>query len=300
MGKIGIEMFEDMARPNVGPNTSVTVVMNVFKRPENFEAQLAAIRRQTHEVNQIMVWVNGAATLENRLTRGLLIGRCSENLGVWARFAFALNAKSDFIWLIDDDTIPGDMWLENALRTFAHSPGVIGSRGLRFAGRESYLLYSESGPAAANVDIEEVDIVGHNWIVPRSWLGVFWAEYFHALPSDTSGEDIHLSFAIKKHLGLGTFVPPHPIEQKMLWGELPRAAKLDGTDDAAISRSPHALKKFENAFKHYIRLGFSPISLLQSRSIQVKTQTWLIGNVASRFPRTLQGLAELLGIKKRK
>lgn len=292
-------MFESVSTPTVSARSTVTVVMNVFKRPENFESQLAAIRRQTHPVNQVMVWINGDAELKSEVTKNLIIGRCSENLGVWARFAFALTAKSDFVWLIDDDTIPGDHWLESALSSFQAQPGVIGSRGLRFAGKESYLIYSEMGPSSANETIQEVDIVGHNWIFPRTWLSIFWAEYSNAMPSEISGEDIHLSFSIKKHLGLGTFVPPHPREQKAIWGELSDLPDADGTDSAAISRSPGALAKFEKAYKHYIRLGFTPLAVQTTRPVSVRSKTWVIGTFASRFPAALQWLAKFLGVKKR-
>jgi hypothetical protein len=33
------------------------------------------------------------------------------NFGVWARFAFALNATTKYVCVFDDDTLPGKKWL---------------------------------------------------------------------------------------------------------------------------------------------------------------------------------------------
>ena len=238
---------------------SVSVVLNVYKRGSKFTKQLEALIAQTAPISEFLVWENGE-DFAPKLVNGvpvLKIARASENLGVWSRFAFALNATSDFVWVIDDDTVPGPRFLENALETFEAHPGVIGSRGLRFRSSRSYTLYDEFGPNSQNPKVERVDIVGHNWIFPREWLGYFWAEYSKKFESPLAGEDIHLSYAVQKHLGLGTFVPPHPEENHDLWGELADPAGLNGRDDVAISASSSALRRFEKAFSHYQKLGFT-------------------------------------------
>jgi hypothetical protein len=38
------------------------------------------------------------------------------------------------------------------------------------------------------------------------------------------GEDIHLSASIKRHLGYNTYVPPHPKNNKRMWGSHPDKA----------------------------------------------------------------------------
>lgn len=273
---------------------SVSVVMNVFKRGRNFADQLRAIQTQTHKVEDILVWENGEDAADPR--ESLTIIRSNKNLGVWARFAAALNTSSDFVWVIDDDTIPGPLWLENALGTFKTSPGVIGSRGLRFRSQHSYTLYDEFGPNNPSSDIQPVDIVGHNWIFPREWLGLFWTEYANKFDSPLAGEDIHLSFAVKKHLGLQTFVPPHPEHDTARWGELPDT-KFSGRGRESISQNPKSMLRFEKAYAHYIDLGFSPLCLTTGMELSITEQ--MEAKLISRFPHTIQSIAGFLNLKKR-
>ncbi len=277
---------------------TVSVIMNAFKRPQNIGLQLDAVRSQTHQVSEIMLWINGTERELLPELEGVTVAHCSENLGVWARFAFALNAKSDFVWLIDDDTVPGPGWLACALEAFDKTPGIIGSRGLKFAGKESYLIYDEVGPNAMNETTEEVDIVGHNWIFPRAWLAAFWGEYHHAHRSEISGEDIHLSYAIKKNLGFGTFVPPHPPGKPEVWGELRGKSAFDGTDSAAISQQPKSLSKFEKAYRHYIKLGLMPLALSREEPASKRVSRRFIGSVASRLPGLVTRLARAFKIRK--
>lgn len=234
----------------------VSVVLNVYKRSEHFSAQIEALLEQSVTPFEILVWENGEERVPDEYRDRVTVTRSEKNLGVWARFSYALNAKGDYILMLDDDTVPGRRWIENCLSTILLSPGLLGTRGLRFATRHSYAGYSELGLYAPNELVERVDIVGHAWFFKRELLGAFWAEYSNRFPEDLSGEDIHFSYAIQKVLGQGTFVPPHPADNQELWGSHPAIARTLGSDDAAISSSKGALGKFERALKHYVSLGF--------------------------------------------
>jgi glycosyltransferase involved in cell wall biosynthesis len=279
---------------------STSVVLNIFKRAKNFPIQLEAVLSQSYPIAEVFVWENGEQNVEDvassfqKVTRV----RSDTNLGVWSRFAVALNAKADFIWVIDDDTIPGTKWLENAIETFRNRPAVIGSRGLRFYSSHSYLLYEEFGPNNPSDFVQEVDIVGHNWIFPRHWLWAFWASYPDKFESDYVGEDIHLSYAVQKHLGFGTVVPPHPIDREDMWGEVASSSLFDGTDSAGISAKPGSLKKFENAFQHYISKGFKLISEQEPNSSRANGYRW-VGRVARHLPRFVLNAARFVNLKKK-
>lgn len=287
----------------MGPSAipTVSVILNVYKRAQNFERQLLALENQSHPVTEFLVWENGEQTIQNYLTgRPEVISvRASTNLGVWARFSVALQAKSDFIWLIDDDVIPGPRWVENALECFSKRPAVIGSRGLRFRSRHSYLLYDEFGPNNPSSISQEVDIVGHNWIFPRSWLGAFWQLYEERFDSKFAGEDIHLSFAAKKILGVPTVVPPHPRNNQDLWGEISDLSLFNGNDEAAISSNPDSLRRFELAYSHYTNIGFQPmVAQEEQRPIRAAIDS-VVGKSVGKFPRVSLVLAKKLGLKKR-
>ena len=85
---------------------SITVVLNAYKR-SNLKEQVEAIRKQTVPVKEIFYWQNTAPGFEydEDTYMELNASLSNYNYGVWARFAYALNAKSDYVCVIDDDTI---------------------------------------------------------------------------------------------------------------------------------------------------------------------------------------------------
>lgn len=219
---------------------NVTVMLNGFRRPHVLETQYEAIKNQTYPVQDIMLWKNFSPEAWNKFpesaTSRMITASCSENLGVWARFAFALNAATKYVCVIDDDTIPGCEWIENCIRTMQTHKGLLGCRGVRMVD-DNYRNYpgcDYQSICGNNENIEQVDIMGHSWFFEKDWLRYYWLE----MPDTRllyGGEDMHFSYAIKKHLDLNTYVPPQPSDNKNMWGSLD--ALKYGQDMVATSRS---------------------------------------------------------------
>ena len=113
----------------------ITVILNGYKRPENLNEQLEALKNQTLPPDEILFWYNnpGDNDLINYDIGTEIAGAyCNYNFGVWARFAFALNAKNDYVCVFDDDTIPGKKWLENCMDTMNEKEGLLGTVGLLY------------------------------------------------------------------------------------------------------------------------------------------------------------------------
>jgi hypothetical protein len=272
--------------------SDVSVVLNVFRRSKHFPEQLRAIQNQSVTPKEILVWENGEEEIPQNLRNFVTLTRASKNFGVWARFAHALNAESEFVCVIDDDTIPGRDWLKNCLSTMNVTPGLLGTRGLIFESSNNYSINQEFGVYGSNEQTTRVDIVGHSWFFRREWLAAYWAEYVERFDNPLAGEDIHFSFAIQKHLGLPTLVPPHRSSHPEEWGSDPRHARLIGEEAVAISKGAKAMEIFEKALQHYRKLGFK--TLVESKESHVipvsrfpKWVYWL----AARFP----GLSHRLG-----
>jgi hypothetical protein len=208
----------------------ITVILNGYKRPENLNEQLEAIKNQTVKADEILFWYNnpGDNDLINYDIGTEIAGAyCNYNFGVWARFAFAFMAKGDYVCIFDDDTIPGKRWLENCTNTMKTHEGLLGTVGLvypqpRPADQSSYYEpYARVGwPDGGNIEqTMEVDLVGHSWFFKKEWLSYMWRE----IPDpkyNTCGEDMHFSYMLQKYAGIKTFVPPHPISDKELWGSI--------------------------------------------------------------------------------
>lgn len=202
-------------------SNSVSVIFNGYKRPHTLKEQVEAINRQSYKVSDLYYWQNTQSEIkyDYQTSNKLKSAYSNYNYGVWSRFAYALNTKTDYICIFDDDTIPGSQWIENCVSTYEKYPGLLGTIGIVF-NDSTYTDYYRVGWDAPNELTTRVDIVGHSWFFRRDLLSVFWRE----LPSIEQymcvGEDIHFSHMIQKYTNMATYVPPHPINNKEMWGSL--------------------------------------------------------------------------------
>ena len=237
----------------------ISVILNAYNRIAFLKEQIAALQNQSVKPKNIFLWQNkhkNTSILESKLIKNIIYSYNNFNYGVWARFAFALNAKTEFICIFDDDTIPGRNWLKNCLETMKSSEGLLGARGVRFGSLKQYVTSQEFGWNNPNNVCEMVDIVGHSWFFKREWLSYFWRELPNLNSSNFVGEDIHFSYILQKYLKLNTYVPPHPKNDVSLWGSNPKLALKIGTDKSAISFNPKHQHEMDKALIYYIKKGF--------------------------------------------
>jgi glycosyltransferase involved in cell wall biosynthesis len=208
----------------------ITVILNGYKRAENLNEQLEALQNQTLPPDEILFWYNnpGDNDLINYDIGTEIAGAyCNYNFGVWARFAFAFMAKGDYVCIFDDDTIPGKKWLENCMNTMKENEGLLGTVGLIYPQplppeqSSYYEHYMRVGwpDGGNNKHTLEVDLVGHSWFFKKEWLSHMWRE----IPNpkyNTCGEDMHFSYMLQKYAGIKTYVPPHPNDDKEMWGSI--------------------------------------------------------------------------------
>ncbi len=226
--------------------SEITVVLNGFRRGKNLDEQIAAIQNQTIKPAEIMLWYNNPGSIFKYnfwAIRKLTSAVSNHNFGVWARFYYALNAKTKYVCVFDDDTIPGNRWLENCLNTIKTHRGLLGTVGLIFDSKDDYYQHNRFGWADPNDEVKQVDIVGHSWFFEKEFLTAFCRE-LQLLPAKIFGEDIHFSYTLQKYFALNTYVPPHPFDDKSMWGSL--KGKELGIDAHAISHQH--LKKKNNSF----------------------------------------------------
>lgn len=230
----------------------ITTILNGYLRPNNLEAQFNAINNQTFKSKEIMLWLNNDEGFDSLLTNKLITSTANKNLGVWARFAYALNAKTEYVCIFDDDTIPGSKWYENCLNTIKTHEGLLGTIGLIYDSTFSYMGHRRYGWDNPNNETIKVDIVGHCWFFKREWLTSYWRE-LPPLGFDFCGEDMHFSYTIQKYLGLSTYVPPHPINDREMWGSI--HGWHYGTVNAT-SAIPGRMQEMDSYYRILISKGF--------------------------------------------
>lgn len=237
--------------------SGITAILNGFKRPQYLKEQIDAINNQTVKVKEIMLWQNDNKWFDSQLTDSITTASCNKNLGVWARFAFALNAKTEYICVFDDDTIPGSKWFENCLNTMKSHEGLLGTIGLIYNNTNGYFPNIKHGWHTPNLTPVKVDIVGHSWFFKREWLSAFWRE-LRPDGFDIVGEDMHFSYTLQKYLGINTYVPPHPPHSPEMWGSI-KAIEM-GTEKNGLSLVPANIHKMNEYYKHLINNGFKIIN----------------------------------------
>lgn len=238
----------------------ITVILTGYRRPDNLREQLAAIHHQTVQPEEIFFFQDAATPSVNfdlSLLEGINHVKASKNIGVWGRFAVGFWAKTKYVCIFDDDTIPGARWLENCMNTIQIHRGLLGTIGIIFNPHDDYIHYiSRVGWDNPNDTTIEVDIVGHSWFFERDWLTVFWKDSDNYAQFSKVGEDIHFSFMLQKYLGLKTYVPPHPADDISLFGSLPNRAFKLGVNEEAISFSPDNQKFMNTYLQVCIKNGF--------------------------------------------
>lgn len=234
----------------------ITVVLNAFKRQQYLRQQIDCVLSQTVPAERVLIWNNGEELNLHGYGDKVMIANNSHNLGVWSRFAYAINAETEYVCVLDDDTFPAPGFFESCLQQMAHEPALLGARGLRFLSATRYHPFDSFGWDAPNEKAEVVDIVGHAWFFKREWLSTFWRELPSLGTSRLVGEDMHFSFMLQKHLGIRTMVPPHPVAEPDIWGSDPELAMRLGTSKESVSQGKEALRKFDTALRHCTSDGF--------------------------------------------
>jgi hypothetical protein len=197
----------------------ITVILNSYRRPYNLELQIKAIREQSKVPAEIWLWVNKHEDNVDFDYESLGIDKIFRNDYNWkfyGRFAAALLADTEFVAIFDDDTIPGNNWFDNCIKTMKSNEGILGTAGVTL-NDSIYMHHNRCGWPSHNEETTRVDLVGHAWFFKREWLKYLWMEK----PTTwDNGEDIQFSYLAQKYGNVQTYCPPHPPNDKSQHGSI--------------------------------------------------------------------------------
>jgi hypothetical protein len=191
----------------------VTTILNVYKRPEYLHTQYNAIEQQTVDSD---IWIDYTVPageqmfdLSDIAPKAKTTIRTNQNLYHIGRFFYALNAPTEYVFICDDDIIPGKNYLQHCIDTIDKvGDCIVTSYGLRLDSKvEKYQSTGIYGwrnlPSALN-EPTEVDMGGHSWFLKKKNLNLITREE----PINyTNGEDLHFSYLINKYSDLPLIVP---------------------------------------------------------------------------------------------
>jgi len=246
-------------------NPTVSVILTAWMRPQYIEEQVERILSQSISPTEIILWYNSPPKKFSFIERKQRVSFkndkyvkkiiCDYNFGIIPRFTLASCLEGEYICIFDDDTMPGEKWLENCLEYTDKKKVICGTIGLRYLSKTELVTQKpRMGWEAMNTELEYVDLVGHSWFFRREWAKHFWDD---EPLLRTFGEDIHFCSMLQRH-GIGVACPPHPVNNKSLWGSVKPNFGIDGV---AISCSSDKSKEFWQVVKYEIEKGYTPILL---------------------------------------
>jgi len=118
--------------------TKITAILCVYKRAHNFEKQIIALMGQSTPIDNYIIWVNQtegedqSIVVPHEIIEKTKIIHSYSNLGVRARFYTGLNAHTDYVFIVDDDVIPGRLWVEKCVALAEQEEGIYGCWGSLF------------------------------------------------------------------------------------------------------------------------------------------------------------------------
>ena len=252
----------------------VTVVLTLYKRPEVLRYQYDAIRQQTLLPSEIILFqdqIKNGERVKIDDTISPLFDRieiADENVGVWGRFKFARDyARGPYVCLFDDDTIPGECWLESCHFHMQNKLAVYSTLGISLIKSQGYPYngFYRIGWSSANRRCEEVDFAGHAWFIKREWLSWMFENTERYQEIRYAAEDMCLSVKAAQH-DIPTIITPHPYKNKSVWGSQYEDALKYGNSKAALGINGN-YKNMYNALNMLINDGWKPMHI--SRKLYV-------------------------------
>lgn len=109
----------------------IIAVVVTYNRLDLLKKAIAALKRQTHKIDEILVINNGSTdgTEEWLATVDGITVITQENIGgsggFWRGIKEAYKCGADYIWCMDDDVHPFDDCLENLLKIMPENGGIV-------------------------------------------------------------------------------------------------------------------------------------------------------------------------------
>jgi len=232
-------------------NPTITAILQVFRRPQYLAEQLQAINNQSIKPDKIII-VQNEGGVKFDFPENVHVVSSSQNMKYHLRFAIGLLAQTEYVVFYDDDTIPNEDWHKNCINTIAKHDCICVTNG-RIVDR---FRKQQFGPGWSNPSDNEVlvDFGGHSWFLKKENLKYM---FYEDIIEHNNGEDVQLSCNCQRFGNIPTYVPPHPISDKSLWGSDPIKAMKFGCDDVSswIVNKSHNQERY-NLFDKYVEKGW--------------------------------------------
>lgn len=231
---------------------TITTILQTFKRPSYLSEQLDAIENQTIKSDKLIIIQNEGGGYKFDFPKNAHVIYSSVNMKYHLRFSIGLLVDTEYVAFYDDDTCSGENWYRSCIDTIKKHDCICGTNG-RIVDRQNRRQFG-AGWASPSDDEKQVDMVGHAWFMRKETLKYM---FYEDILEYENGEDIMLSANCQRFGNIPTFVPPHPISDKSLWGSDPLKGMKYGSDAVAsyITNPSHHQQRYD-LFDKYAEKGW--------------------------------------------
>jgi hypothetical protein len=241
----------------------VTIVLNIWKR-NHISEQLNSLLTQTVLPSEIWVIhyeknveIDHIIEFYRKYFQKIIVIKSDKNLKYFGRFSIAINISTKFSWLIDDDVIPGEKWLENCTNKCESLNSIICSTG-RLIPKDNYQPERNHAPDRQKYFVGDINFLFKNfcekdtlvdygcnsYFFKSEWIKSYWSIWPATF---LTGEDIHLSATCKCVLGISTYV----IEQNDM-ASCGNTKKAYGNDETATWKTSDFISLREEVLRYHI------------------------------------------------
>jgi len=248
---------------------SWSAIITMWKRDDYLQEQLSAIREQSIAPEEIIIILNENHIPESRIREiggsDVKIIRSDIN-SLYSRWAIAYIAQGEYVSVFDDDVIPGEHWIANAIRACSGYNALVGPSGRIYnpKGKNGYFKLvepvadpeDEDTLACAETDVY-CDWVCNSYLFKREWVGHVLSRIRYQ-DSFKTFDDIQLAASLFLSAGIRCVTPMQPLFDARLHGSL---KKEYGNDAHAIWRtnSDSHFAERKNYIEWLIANGYVPV-----------------------------------------
>lgn len=216
----------------------VTTILSTYKRPQYLLEQIHNIKNQTVKSD---IWVD--YTLVDGVHKVVLpndvkVSYRNHNLYHIGRFYYALSAPTEYVFILDDDMMPGNNYIQHCIDLIEEEDCVVTGYGVTLDGK-GYNPTNRFGWHTLPNDIVKpinVDMAGQSWFMKKSTLKyIAYEEPYSYL----NGEDLHFSYMLKKYTNIPIKVNTHFRDKPENWSNDPKYGYRGRDEVATWKRDDH-------------------------------------------------------------
>lgn len=246
-------------------NDICSVIVTLWKRKNYISEQYNAVIEQSIKPCEIIYIIN-----EKFIDPKYIIKKCGENVRIiqsdinslYTRFAIAYIASGKYVAILDDDVIPGKLWLSNAKRVCESRNALVTGTGRIWDENGKFGFFRMISSSKRNNNehqsCSENDILCdwgcNSYFFKREWVGLILSSPRYNNSFKTY-DDIQLATSLYANAGIPCFVPCQPEDEpdchanfKELYGDDEFAIWKTNSDIHFKSRKSYLMELFSKGY----------------------------------------------------